>query len=561
MSGFPGWTKKGKGSDSHQGLWPLGMESVGGWFVNQLMPGITNGTLHARYYSFFSWVFWTFDQLVRQGVLPSTASAQKQWLVRMENIFRFATVYAAKRDDRATTGLIGIDKAQHVAILMDDPEAPIDVGREFAASAYIPAAYKASFTALGCAESHPDHTELTLGTGLPLGRAFHAAVAEVPGADRERDILLSASEVIPARVLYRLGDALRLRGVSPGEPEHPLLVNLLFRTREERRNEELRVQDRSRLRSFALLLDILHHAEAPLVADDFHWIFSSALLPSAQHYAPPASLSRTWSLWSHYQEREYEKVAVYGFLKTVVELIREQRKRRLPVTTRSLVEPMIPATERSPIFAAWLGGDLASWTVGAAQEQMLARWDPSGQDPDFSIEGLSEIQRDARDRGDITAGSLILFLLITARWNRERHGHPEWVQQLHETGGVERLSLSTASADTRHRAGMALPEFLSWLIETYVISQSFRVAVDKLAGGDYRFFIGMGDDGYEIVKEPVDGRTYYPTRIRSAFEMMLDLDLLREEGDTGMALTAEGEAMRGEALSALRDADGATVAA
>jgi hypothetical protein len=126
---------------------------------------------------------------------------------------------------------------------------------------------------------------------------------------------------------------------------------------------------------------------------------------------------------------------------------------------------------------------------------------------------------------------------------------------------MERLSLSTASADTRHRADMVLPDFIAWLIETYVISQSFRVAVDKLAGGDYRFFIAMGDDGYDIVKEPVDGRTYYPTRIRSAFRMMIDLGLLQEENGTSVALTAEGIAMREEALVALEDTAGITAAA
>ncbi|MGA8504265.1 MAG: hypothetical protein WB762_01515, partial [Candidatus Sulfotelmatobacter sp.] len=35
----------------------MGLQTVGETILNVLLPGLTNSTVHPRYYAFFSWVF------------------------------------------------------------------------------------------------------------------------------------------------------------------------------------------------------------------------------------------------------------------------------------------------------------------------------------------------------------------------------------------------------------------------------------------------------------------------------------------------------------------------
>ena len=142
MIDLPDWTKFTSDEHEHRGLDPLGLETVGANIVGtRLMPGITNATRHVRYYSFFCWVFWTYW---KNKPKKGSVSQQRKWRVRLENILRSATLY---KDDQLG-GLVGVTKAERINNLSANAEITVTGGD--AASAFVPAAYSASFKALGC---------------------------------------------------------------------------------------------------------------------------------------------------------------------------------------------------------------------------------------------------------------------------------------------------------------------------------------------------------------------------------------------------------------------------
>jgi hypothetical protein len=405
MTSYPEWTRLGKGVAPHRGVAPLGLEPVGRWFVDRLMPGINNITEHVRYYSFFSWALWTFLQQVQDGSLHRTDQDQARWLIRMENILRFATLFADWRDQTKTWGLIGVERAGKLDLPWADPDAMLTVGEKFAATAFVPAAYRASFAALGCAEIIGDHANLTSGMGGALAEAFHHQVLTTENANAERALLLSTEDRIPMRVLHRLADAVRIRPVATTDPEHPLLADLLFRIRHPRQNPEMRSMDENRARSIALLMDILRNADTPLRTDDYHSVFASGHLPGGRPYSPPPALRRAWVLWGGYQEREFQRVALYGFLYAAVRAIQEQEQWRGHRSSASVIGALLHAARSASVVNDWLGQPISYWTVGEAQDELLGRWDPTGADSAQSLEGLSSRVIAADDPGEIVAGS------------------------------------------------------------------------------------------------------------------------------------------------------------
>src|SRR5690348_6094563 len=146
MSDFPNWTSYGGALELHRGLYPLGLEAVGmGIVADELLPGITNATVHPRYYSFLSWVFWTFlKERKRKGDSSFRISEQHEWLVRLENIFRSATLLS----NPDIKGLIG--RTEAIELDPKNPRGRLRVDEERAATAFQAANYSVSFAALGC---------------------------------------------------------------------------------------------------------------------------------------------------------------------------------------------------------------------------------------------------------------------------------------------------------------------------------------------------------------------------------------------------------------------------
>ena len=529
---YPDWTERVKRLSSHRGLWPLGLEPVGFSFARQLLPGLTNVTTDIRYYSFFSWAFWTFEQHLRdRGTTEFDPADQKRWLARLENLFRAATLYS----DPDVLGLAGVTST----VRLNHEEEMLALDATDVPSGFVPALYSASWRNLRCGESTPRGVRLSTELGRPLACAYQARL-EQAATKPEIEMLLSWAPSVPASLVRKVADAVRLRPVVPGEQEHPALCELLFRTASENSNPEWRKLDASRSRSLALLLEFGRQGRGTIRDRfDIHRIFASGRLPDKRPFEIPAPYRDDFSIWQRYQERQYERIALYGFWVVVYEAIRAGR--RTPSRICRWVEADL---ERSPVLSEWLGDDALRLTVGDATEAIFDRY-RSLQYPDLGADDLRErlSEREPEVKADRAGAALLLLLLVVVIWRERRSQVPGWARKLHERYGRERLALEVLLEDLQSRQAESLRDLVQRVVEVYVLSQSLRVALEKFARGEYRFFIARDQEGFRIVRneDPRGHLGYDQPRLQGAYRLLEGLGLI-DLGD-GYAVTLAGETL------------------
>lgn len=538
---LPAWSEP-SGNVEHQGMWPLGLEPVGFLFVDQLLPGFTNTTTRVRYYSFFSWVFWTYREFVEQSGREPTREEQQRWRARMENIFRAATLYA--RPD--VVGLVG---RTDVPDLPDDPREPYSIAEDRGQTAFQPAQYSSSFRALGCADERDGVVELTRQTGARLAQAFEDSLRRDGLEREEQKQLVSLSPTLPTGLIRGISDAFSLSKVPSGTNEHEELTNLLFRNRNPRERRAWRAQDRSRSQSLALILEVVRQSDDGVDSRmDFHPLFASGRLPDGIRFDVPDVLEVNWLRWRRYQERQFEKRALYAFFCESWFSVKEGIQHPSAILHR-----LSRLANRSSRLEVWVGKSGLSVRVREAEDRILERYRQCRRDPDWSIETLSRAVYSAGHE-DRVGLALVLFLLVTVLWRERSEKLPEWAVKMHREYGLKRLALDVVEGEVEARSHYRLDVFLRWLVETYVFSQSFLIAGEKLARDKkFRFFLVHGDEGYEIIKtrNPTGYMDYDAPRIRGASRLMNDLGIL-ETDVGGWSLTGRGGEVLSRVLKYLR---------
>ena len=525
---YPDWTERVTGLSNHRGLWPLGLEPVGFSFARQLLPGLTNVTTDVRYYSFFCWAFWTFEKHLRdRGTTEFNPADQKRWLARLENLFRAATLHS----NPDVVGLAGVSKA--VPLRETDESLAVDTTN--VPSGFVPALYSASWRNLRCGESTARGVRLSEELGRPLARAYQETL-ERAASKREIEMLLSQAPTVPAALVRKLADAMGLRPIAPGEPEHRELRELLFRTERQSLNPEWRSLDASRSRSLALLLEFGRQGRGTIRDRfDIHRIFASRLLPDKRPFEVPAPYQDDFRIWQRYQERQYERIALYGFWVLVYQAIHTRRK-----TPRKICQWVQAELERSPVLSEWLGNDPLRMTVGDAEEAILATYQDL-EYPDLAADDLRVRILEPEPQADRAGAALLLLLLIVVVWRERRCEVPRWARALHKRYGHERLDLEVLLEDFQSRQAESLSDLVQRIVEVYVLSQSLRVALEKFARGEYRFFIARDQDGFRIVRNenPVGHLGYDQPRLQGAYSLLQGLGLI--DLDAGYEITAAGE--------------------
>ncbi len=114
VSSTTAWVKK---TYHTKGLDPLGVQAPCINLYGQLLPGITNVTDRARYYSFYPWMIWAFNQL------PGAKSQVNliEWVRRADCLYTMIGIrHRIKTGDndflRHDTGLIGTNTLRSVVM-------------------------------------------------------------------------------------------------------------------------------------------------------------------------------------------------------------------------------------------------------------------------------------------------------------------------------------------------------------------------------------------------------------------------------------------------------------
>jgi len=507
-----------------------------------LLPAITNATPHPRYYSFFAWVFDTFDKIVAPRVPESgRAKAQRRWRAHLEHAFRACTLHI----DPTARQIIGYRSV----IRFDDLSPSTQVRLDGAApTAFAPQNYGAAFAFLGLGYRAADRMRLT-----PLGREMAAAFEETLTAGMTQpekkalSILLSGKTRVPARVLFELAERFRIRTVRAHEPEHDPLLQALFRLDPSRLQSDpvAARADRVRAVGLGLLLDLAGQSNGTLTSlGDLYPIWAASSFADGRAVAFQArEYGTAFAVWQRYQERQHQKLAVNAVWHEVLNGLEDARG--TPVPAASLVGRCQGLAASSPLLAEWVGDGPMQQTVDAATAAVLRRLPTAASDRGAVAHELTRsIMSETTSGAERMGTAVVLLLAVVAQWRAERANLSQFLRDQHAHGGAARLTLPWMADELHRRGTQTLASLVQWLVEWCVLSQSMRVAYEKIEQGD-RFFIQRTDGGYVINGERQLTSAYFAydsSRLRGAMSILRELALLK--GGTAYALTRAGERVR-----------------
>lgn len=521
------------------GRFPLGLEAVGGRMVAaNLFPAITNATRHPRYFSFLAWAYATFeDKWASRLAADKVVRAQRRWRRQLEDALCMCTLFRTPD----MTNIIGAREAQRLAKL---PTGRMLRFRRSGPSAMDPANYGAAFGDLGLGRRVNGRVFLN-SLGRELADAFRTTLET--GMDRIEigalRRLLSGAREIPAGALMTIADRFRIKSVHPKEPEHPILMDLIFGIGPERGVDPFLHRDAStRASGLALLLELIDQGGEHLSeVSDFFPVFACWSFSDGTNVTTGKAWTGRFGVWERFMERNFQKTAIYGIWHEVLAAIRSAQP--LPVPGASVVGSLQRAARSCGMLGA-AGADVMDWPVNRAFGEAGRRLPSSRKEIGERFLTFDDrISDPATLGGDRLALSLELLLEVILDWEDRSQALSPQQKSLHEHGGVDRLGLPWMARQVRGMNGRTVGDLLQWLIEWCVLAQSQRIAIEKLDEGD-RFFIRREDDGYVVIQDqrPNQYFQYDSNRLFGALGVLAGLRLIKR--DEGFTLTAAGRSVR-----------------
>lgn len=545
---FPTWTTY-VASGPSGGMYPLGLEAVGQNMIgSHVLPGVTDATVHPRYFSFFAWTFDTFERrFAKRGSAAELATDQHRFRARLENALRSCTL-AEGSESRGIIGSRGAFRFENYL-----SSAPIHFPRKLP-SGIDPANYGASFVRLGLGYKSEGRMH-TAGLGLELAAAFEESLTGGMSRNERKalELLLQLGRKIPVRVYEVLQDRFRVRPISPAEPEHAHIVDALFRLGRlhEREEPSLTNSCRARAHGLCLLLALIEQGDESIRGpEDFYGVFSTGRLATgrAVELDDPA-LATTLEVWRRYMERQWQKTALNAFWHETLNILEDADPR--PVPAHAIVARIQRLTSGSRTLRKYLGPNALARSARECLSAIGARLPRDRGDVGVTALELANRIRQPATTGEERLGQAVVLLFVSAAdWQRERERCPSALRQLHMHGGPSRLTLPWMVEQIELRGEASVTAIIEWVVEWCILSQSMRVAYEKIDQGN-RFFIHRVDGGYCLAQDRRDANGYFSfdsSRLGGAYSLLRRLGLIRADG----RVTSTGRRIKNAAIERWR---------
>ena len=527
-----------------------------------LLPGITNVTDRARYFSFYPWVL---HQFAIDDDTQRTKQDWRGWIRRLDFCFACCCVAHELLSDTAgkqtAAAAVGGDMARRMFKGVD-PDAMIDLAGptrvdrrgQICKGAYFQTReggfgqyYKSQIKALGLLQEdsknkNPDLT-LTTWCGLPMARALDAQPAF------EELLRLARSGEASVARMAALGEYVNLAAIEPGGEEQRLLRGLFLEDLDE---DQTRGQDvgerRWRQKSLLLILCYLREAgevEGTLV-NSCRWAFLQGELPDGQPWEIPEVLARTARTWAVYQINDQMNYVLECLLWVTLRIMEEGGHSLESVVTGMVHQSMaaLPALDDAPALPS-LGGTVEQWldhhrrdnggTPGEATEELFNNlWAADKADHDQQMAGravrlLARLADEASCLGSplIAAPPKVMNRVLKQR----------------------EITIGTFLAWTQASKQQHLEAFLSHLMQDWIIFRHLRVATGKLANqGDFTFKFIQQQGELAISSNKLPEPTLTNPRLKQAANILTDLGYMANDGDIS-TITPDGERVVKEFLT------------
>lgn len=499
----------------------------------QLMPGITNVTDRARYYSLYPWVIWSFDQRF--------PDADRDHFVRLFRRADFLLTLIAERHAQNS----GEPDFLHGAAMAGRTQLPLAMNAlaidgefefdRFTTREDVPTRYfKQTLGGLGqyyvgtLAELRLLDTQLRAWVrysdvlGEPLARAVDAAVP----ADRFWSV------VTAGRVTVKDLEALAAFcpcGLRAGTQEYAKLEALFFAE-----GEHYEGAGQQRRLSLALLLH-LAHAQAgmdlPFDVAAFRGAMYSGHLPGAKAWEVPDALKPTRSRWAIYQRNELLSVAFLSLFASVLDEIADRQVNgESPFPTIEAVSTHLAEGPLGDALEAAFGSAVLDTFLSSLAASAPASGDWMHADHEQQVyERLFGSSRNEYTNAELVIHAFQLLSLLAVRTHDTGPAYAD-VALGHEDLARYPINLESFRVRLPHWRQCTVREVFrditQWCLVTHL-----SVALRKLRDtGRSTFRIHLGERGVEIVDEtPLPTRT--TPRFNQSMQVLIDLGGLRPGGN------------------------------
>ncbi|MFT3770135.1 MAG: hypothetical protein QM820_32300 [Minicystis sp.] len=536
-----------------RGLDHLGVQAPCIALYGQLLPGITNVTDRARYYSFHPWLVWSFEKRYQDR----SKDAFIRVLRRAECLFALVGLYHARAlgdedEGRHGAGMVGREELRR-AIDVILGGGSVDLG-EYAALEGEKRYFLNKLGGLGqyyfgplrdlkvldYVDSNPRNT-----VGYDKDRGVALALAFDAGVNGDRFFATLEQHAIDTDALDGLVDFCPC-GLASNHPERQELLDLFF-VRSARYSTEADPQRRT---SLALVLDLVARDwSSDLGLEEvFRAACYSAALPDGTPWDVAPGLRAAQHGWGTYQRNELLSVSAQGLFWAVLQVVDAQYGGRIQAAAEG-GRISVDLIERA------LGPDALRRTVAEAVQTKaqelpaLSVW----SDQDHEVQRawrLTQLVRSSSGSVDdiaaVAAEAVHILLSLLAR-APETYPYADFDLDpaYFAPDDIHLLSMKYHGETTWPTWSMGA--WVEWLGARWGIERHLRVALRKLRGESRDTFrIRPLDGELQLVEAPVP--VFTSPRLTRAFQILRDLGLL-DFGEAGWSVTPSGiaelEACRG----------------
>lgn len=521
------------------GLDHLGTQAPCILAYSQLLPGITNVTDRARYYSFYPWVIWSLEKYVtgmtRQEFVEKFRRADCLFTLIAERHARISD-QDAERHGAAMVGRMKLTSA----LTALEGGTPLRLNR---------------YTAQ---DSDTRYFQNEMGG---LGQYYAGILTDFAildsrssnwiGYSRERGqpIAESLDKTVDGKLFWQTCDSDkvtlavldRLAGFCPchlpkSTREHRHLQALFFNETPYAEEEGV-----SRRNSLSMLLHLAHALQSSCPDEDltqltFRGCIYTSRLPSAAPWELSTNLESTRALWALYERGDLLSVAFQCIFAAALTVMNEAEHRFL--TAESFAGYCLGTQTLRRALGAFKAATLESEIEQYRQNgPALVSWRDADHEVQLAERAVSTPLTEYSRSEDMVGTAIRCLVAIAARemsdpWDYTRVG---WTEET-----LSDYPINLVSFRRRIREWLPRPmsevtrEIVQWTLSTHL-----RVALRKLRHtGQSSFRFRPTEMGFEVIQVPPPANTI--PRFRQATQMLRDLAMLRRV-DGVTRLTALGQ--------------------
>lgn len=505
MEMIPHWTSSAMESAGRD---PLGIQATSVRMYRTLVPGLTNVTNRLRYYSYYCWVVYLWEEIRHENNLPSWYA----FIRRAEALYALA----CEAYQPGTLGLAGSDWARDFLPAITDAIIDLRPATDGSgAKQYLKAKrgnfgqfYVASMQEVGLLEPNSILPVVT-NDGRALAMAFDQSIGE-----DALTVLTSAINdgEVERSNLVRLGEAIHPAAINECTPEMNLLREFLW-------PKSLLLPGSEARRSSAwLLMDLANHGVEVSSTVHVRNILYDGLLPDGSTYQPGGLILQRWRA---YQANEFCHVALEAFLNGMTALMGFEPSGIDPATLLRKVVLLAFEDAESVSWLEW-AMEVAS---GEASETHLA---PA------VLEGLKDPGGKA-DRAEVLLNAAKLLGILWVKWSGDGNSLKAEIARFSARTSTSLAGVVNTITD---QSEGSVYEALAAVLRRHVIAEHLLIAGHKFAASarfTYRFTF---EDG--LLRNGILTEYRYTTpRLANLFTFLVDAKLVSQNGAvsaTGMDL-------------------------